>query len=263
MARQISQALIFLCAASLALHAADVGADPKQTGPVGLVIQYQCRPSKRAAFRHRLRDVELASFARWRSEGLLADYHVLFSRYADSNTWDALVLLTFPDYHAASRWKEVEARNPAGLSPEALELVSSLETYPVDLLRSNAPPPATPDPVYLVIPYTFSVSAAEYLTYADDYVRPQFEGWMKEGILSGYQIFLQRYTADRPWDTMIFLKYRDDEGFGQREKVVARVRGQLQSNPVWKAASDGKHNLRVEKEAVIADELSAPQRRSN
>ena len=107
-----------------------------------------------------------------------------------------------------------------------------------------------------MVPYTITVTPAAYLKYADEYVRPQFDGWIKEGILSSYQFFMQRYTAGRPWDTLIFLQYKDGESFGLREKIVAKVRAQLQSNPVWKAASDTKQSLRVEKEAIIADELT-------
>ena len=109
-----------------------------------------------------------------------------------------------------------------------------------------------------MVSYTITVPAPAYLKYADEYVRPQFpRGWIKEGILSSYEFFICSVTQrDSPWDTLIFLKYKDGESFGLREKIVAKVRSELQSNPVWKAASDNKQSLRVEKEAIIADELA-------
>lgn len=229
--------------------------DPKQTGPVSLVIQYKCLPGQRAQFRQNLLATGLRRLAELQSSGMLAEYHVLFSRYVDTNSWDALMLLTFADYTQAARWRRVEETTPAGLPPDSLTLTFSVETYPVDLMRHAMSDENVPRPVYLVVPYTYSVATPVYLQYVDNYVRPQFDGWMREGVLAGYQIYLQRYTAARPWDTMIFLKYKDDDSFGQREKVVAKVRGQLQSNPVWKAASDSKQSLRVEKEAIIGDEL--------
>jgi hypothetical protein len=39
------------------------------------------------------------------------------------------------------------------------------------------------------------------------------------------------------------------------KETVAKVRQDLQSNPTWKALADSKQNIRVEKEAVIADDL--------
>ena len=256
MSRHILQTVISLalvCAAPVRIRAADQG-DPKQTGPVGLIIQYKCLPGHRVQLRQSM-EQELKRLADMQSNGVLAEYHVLFSRYVDTNAWDALTLLVFRDYSQVSHWRRVEQIAPAGLSPSTLALTLGVETYPVDLMRQTFSNENVPRPVYLVVPYTISVSPPAYLQYADEYVRPQFDGWIKEGILAGYEIYMQRYTAARPWDTMIFLRYKDDDSFGQRENIVARVRQQLQSNPTWKAASDNKQSLRIEKQAVIADEL--------
>jgi hypothetical protein len=256
MARQIFKALIalaLLCGPS-GVMAADQE-DPKQTGPVALVIQYKCLPAHRAEFRRKLAETALPHLAQLRSDGLLSEYHVLFSRYVDTNTWDALLLLTFRGYADVAHWRRVEETMPAGLPTEALAMTVSIESYPVDLMRQGSSAEHASHPVYLVVPYTYSVATPAYLQYFDTYVGPQFKGWIKEGILAGYQVYLQRYTAARPWDTLIFLQYKDDESFGQRERVVAKVRAQLLNDPVWKAASDNKQSLRVEKEAIIADEL--------
>lgn len=258
MARQISKALIILLVAGsyfgLPSRAQD---DTKNSGPLSLVIQYSVAPAQRARFREHLEKEGLEYLSRLKTDGVLSDYHLLFSRYVDNASWDALSLLEFPNYDAVARWKRVESSTPAGLPQTALDLTESIGTYPVDLFRSAAAASAAPHAVFLVIPYTTSVSMTEYCKYADAYVRPQFEGWMKEGILNGYQMYLQRYTAGRPWDVLIFLRYIDDESFGQRERIVAKVRAELQSNPVWKAVSDNKQNVRVEHQAVIADELSS------
>ncbi len=231
--------------------------NPAGSGPVALVIQYKCQPSQRVEFRRRLSRETLPHFEQLKSEGMLLEYHLLFSRYVDTNTWDALALLAFSSYEQVARWRHVEANMPAGLSEPLIAIVASIETYPVDLVRQAFSSKSAPTPVYFVIPYAYSVPTAAYLKYADDYVLPQFSGWMKEDVLSGYQLYLQRYTAGRPWDSLIVLKYKDDESFGRREQVVAKVRAQLQSDAVWRAASENKQNLRIEKEAVIADELYA------
>jgi len=198
----------------------------------------------------------IQQFEEWKTRGILAEYHVLFSRYVDTDNWDMLALLRFRSYEDVGKWREVEKRSPAGLSPNLLEWVTSVETYPADLARGKEAGSGRERPVYLVVPYTYSVTPSAYLEYADNFVRPQLEGWARAGVLSGYGLYLQRYSANRPWDSLLVLEYKDDAAFGLREKTVAKVRQELQSDPAWRSLSDSKHNIRVEKEAVIADELA-------
>ena len=66
------------------------------------------------------------------------DTALLFSRYVDSNVWDALALLTFPNYAEVTRWRRVEATTPAGLAADTISLTTAIETYPVDLMRQEA-----------------------------------------------------------------------------------------------------------------------------
>lgn len=229
--------------------------DPKESGSTSLLIAYRCDPSHRVELRQLMREKGLARFEQWKDQGILADYRILFSRYVDTNNWDMLAYLQFKDFTAVAKWDAIERATPAGLPAEALRLTSTITTWPSDLMRQKGSDTPSSRPVYLVIPYAYSVPPQTYLQYADDYVRPQFEGWMREGILSSYRIFVQRYTAARPWDSLILLEYKDDDSLGSRERIVAKVRQELQGNPVWKAISDGKQNVRVEKEAVIAEEL--------
>lgn len=244
----------------LAAYACAAQPDPKQSGPTSLVIQYRCAPGHRTQLRRAVREAGLRQFEEWKAAGLLAGYRILFSRYVDTRNWDMLALIQFSTYADVGKWKQVERETPAGLPPAALGLVTEVSTYPVDLMRRRAYDPAAEKPVYLVIPYTYSVAPQAYLQYVDECVRPQFDGWMREGVLTGYQIFTQRYTAARPWDSLILLEYRDDESLGAREKIVTKVRQELLSNPAWKALSEGKQSIRVEKEAVIADELRIEQK---
>src|SRR5213078_1250955 len=118
-------------------------------------------------------------------------------------------LLTFPDYTAVEKWKRVERESPAGLPPGVLAMATSISTYPVDLMRHKAIEETPLVPVYFVIPYTYSVTTPAYLQYVDDYVIPQFNGWINEGVLANYEIHLQRYADARPWDALFFLEYKD------------------------------------------------------
>jgi hypothetical protein len=231
--------------------------DPKATGPVALLIQYHCPPANRPRLREAMGARRLPRLAALKSSGALENYLVLFSRYVDSNNWDALTLLSFRTYKDAVTWKDVESQSPAGLDTSDLQLTSAVHTYPLDRVRheSASAADAPSAPVYLVIPYNLAVPPEAYLNYFDDYVHPQMEGWIHEGVLAHYDLLLQRYTAARPWDSLLILQYRDDAALGRRESVVAKVRQQLQSQPKWKALSESKQTVRTEKEAIVADEL--------
>jgi len=247
--------LLLCAAAAITLQAQD----PKETGPTSLAITYHCHPDKRSDLRNSMREDGLPLFEGYRRDAILADYRILMSRYVDTNNWDMLLLLRFSDYTAVERWKLIEQDSPAGLPPKVVGMATSMSTYPLDLMRRKAIEDTPRQPVYLLIPYTYSVTAPAYLQYVDDYVTPQFDGWIDEGVLVTYEIYTQRYSAARPFDAFFLLEYKDDESLGQREKVVAKVRQRLQANPKWKAAADSKQTIRVEKEAIIADELTPPQ----
>lgn len=229
--------------------------DPRDIGPTTLVIMYRCVPAQRVELRRRMKETGLRRFEGWKGRDILVSYHVLFSRYVNTDAWDMMALLRFSHSADADRWKEVERSMPAGLEPATLALTTAVNTYPADLMLEGASQGSYEHPVYLVVPYTYSVATPAYLTYADHYIKPQFDGWLAEGILTSYQLFLQRYSGGQPWDSLIVLKYKDEESLGARARIKEKVRQRLESNPSWKAISESKQNIRTEKESVIADEL--------
>ena len=233
-------------------------ADASQGGPQSLIITYHTAPANRAAFHEELEKAGARQFQRWNDEDVRADYHLLFNRFADSDNPDAVALLKFPDGAQAAQWTKVEQAHPAGLTKKALSLVAAVHTSPADLVRSDRSAETTGKSVFMVIPYETTVSPAEYIKYADGYTIPQFEGWMREGVLSHYDVFVNRYYAGRPWSAMVVLEYKDDAALGMREAVVARVRARLKDNPDWKAISDSKKNIRNEKQVVVADPIAVP-----
>lgn len=250
---------LFLPLLGFAALAADAKPDElKETGPLGLLIQYRCPVAKRVDFRRELRR-SLPNFEALKSQGAIARYHLLYARYVDSSAWDAMAIIEFARYDGLKIWKKLETQNPAGLNPEALALVNSIDTYPTDVARQaeiSGGVQENPSAVYMVIPYSLTVTAPTYLKYADDYVIPQFEGWRKAGVLVRYELHMQRYTAGRPWDAMLVLVYTDDDALGKREHVVTKVRSELAGNPMWKAISDNKQSVRTEKMPVIGDDLA-------
>jgi hypothetical protein len=229
----------------------------KDAGPKQLVITYRATPATRVAFRQYMVKSGVKEFERYRKDGLVQSYRLLFNRYVDSDTWDLLAVLTFRDYAQTTGWKDVEAEAPGGLSAEALALATPIHTYSMDLLRQGSSPmPAVPGKsVFFVIPYDYLVATADYTKYLDEYVLPQVEGWVRENVLAGYAIYLNRYGTSRPWKSLFILEYRDAASFGARERTIDKVRATLQGNAVWKARSDSKASVRVEKETAVADEL--------
>jgi hypothetical protein len=230
-------------------------ADQRDSGPLALVITYHAIPANRAALRQAMEDSEAKQFQRWKDDGVLQSARLLVNRHVDSITWDAMAILTFARYADLERWKAIERTSPAGLSPKALALTSAIETTPGDIMRDGGK--ASAPGVFLVIPYEYLVPVNEYLAYLDGYVVPQMDGWMEEGVLARYGVFIARYPAGRPWQSMLILEYKDDAALGARDATTAKVRGRLKDNPKWKAISDAKKNVRNEKPPVIADAIAA------
>lgn len=242
--------------ALIALMAAGAdAADPREAGPRALIITYHTTPANRVAFRRELETSAAQQWRRWKDDGVLQDYRLLYNRYADSGNWDAMALLSFAGDSGVERWKLIETESPAGLSPRALELTTGIDTVPADLMRQKGK--SARDSVFLVIPYEYIVPVNEYVQYLDDYTLPQLDGWMEEGALAHYDVYLARYPAGRPWQSLLVLEYKGERGLAARDATVAKVRGKLKDNPKWKAISDSKKNVRNERQPVVADPLAA------
>jgi hypothetical protein len=235
---------------------AALAATPSDGRALSLIITYQTTPANRPALRRELTQATAHELARWQRDGRIAQYEVLFNRYADTGNWDAIALLTFATPEDLYRWRAVEQTRPAALSAKALAVTTAVHTAPADMRRTDALERKAPNAVYVVIPYKTLVSADDYEQYADAYVIPQFKGWMDEGVLSGYSLYTSQFPAGRPWTAMVVLQYKDEAALSAREAVVAKVRERLKRNAQWKAISDSKKNVRTEEQVVIADPVA-------
>jgi hypothetical protein len=245
---------LFACL-QLTAHAAPA-ADPTAGGTTALVLEYHASPVNRLALRKFMQTDGLPQLERWKSEGLLSGYKVLFSRWTDNQNWDMMTLLNFPDAGKMAKWKEIEIAMPAGMPPKALALVNKIDTNPGDLyLQGGA---SKGSGVYVVIPYDYLVSTDKYLAYLRGYLVPQLDGWLKEGALNQYSVYLGRYVVGRHWSALMFYEYNGDQGLGLREKTQAKVRADLVKNkPSWVEWSKDKGQYRVNRQYIIADELKA------
>jgi hypothetical protein len=228
-----------------------------QGGPTELLITYRAQAADRPAFRSYLLGDETALLEGLKREGVLKSYQILFNPFVTTGTWDAMTVLSFSNYGATQRWKEIERSRPGGLDAAGLKLAKPLQTYSADLgWEAAAPDPAPPGKrVVYVIPYSYN-ALDQYKAYVDGYVIPQVKGWMAEGVLTRYAIYLNRYAVGEPWDSLFIYEYRDLESFGKREETVAKVRGPLRENPEWKHWNDIKSTVRSETENTITEIVS-------
>ena len=147
-------AVLLLALASLA-----AAADPLDQGPMTLTLQYHTAPGDRMALKDYMLTTGLKQFAGWRDQGLVKDYRVYWSRYADSLNWDMLVIVQFAAPEKLAEWKRIEARFPAGLPISVAKLTTAIHTNPADLYFTGGEP--SPNGVFLFIPYIHL--AAEYV----------------------------------------------------------------------------------------------------
>ncbi len=245
-------------AAAAWTRAADVPFTQTRTsGPQTLLIAYRSRPDQRAGLRQVMVNGGLARFQHWKDRGVLKEYRILFNCYLDSETYDMLSLLTFADFSDVAKWREVEKTTPGGLAPEALKLITSAVTYPLDAARTGTSPESAVRgrSIFFIIQYDYLISTDDYVRYLDAYVVPQMKGWTAEGVLAGYAMYIGRYATGRPWSSLLVLEYRDHDAFGRRETTVLKVRERLKEDPGWLAASENRQKIRVEKQTIVAEEL--------
>ena len=247
---RLAVVISFLCFIGCPAYCTD-----RDRSSLSLVLTFHTAPVNRAGFRKELEETVLREFEQMRQGSTLQAYTVLFSRYVDDAGWDAMILATFSNEAGLAAWKNLEESAPAGLSAKALSLITNINTAPADLIQDKAAAQGQNSPVFLVIPYEIAVPGDEYTAYLSGYVVPQLDGWMGEGILVRYRIYLARYPAGRPWQSLLVLEYKSQEALGSREATVAKVRARLKENAEWKALSDNKKTIRVEKAATIADPL--------
>jgi hypothetical protein len=235
----------------------------QESGPKEVIITYRCQAADRPAFRSYLETEQMRMLSRLKVEGTLKRFQVLFNPVV-TETFDAMVIMDFSSYGAESKWEEVERRLPGGLSPAGLKLAKPLMTYFADLQwEGRSEMPAGEHPIFYVIPYSYN-KLDQYKSYIDAYVVPQVTGWMKEGVLASYAIYLDRYPVGDPWDCLFIYEYRDRDSFGKRETTIAKVRSGLKSDPTWKHWSDIKATIRSESENTIMEELTPkPEVRAN
>ena len=257
-------AALAVCAAVLALLSVAPSATAAENsvsgGPCELLITYRAEPAQRPEFRRYLQSTTAATLQKLQREGVLKHYQILFNPFVQPRTWDAMTVLSFNRFVDTKRWQEIERTSPGGLTAAGLKLAKPVGTYSADLSWEDSVadggPPA--DRVFYVIPYAYA-AADQYRKYVNGYVIPQVDGWLEDGVLSRYRIYMNRYPVGdpEPWDSLFIYEYRNLESFGRRDEVVAKVRVPLRADAAWKQWNDMKSTVRTESENTLAELLAA------
>jgi hypothetical protein len=233
-------------------------------GPTAVVITYTSPPAKRAAFRSFMETAGIRRFEQWKKEGVFEHYQVLATSFAAEQVgrFDLAVILEFARFVDVAGWKAIDRRMPGGLSTEALALGHPETTtlaYPVGRGAGQVRDPAKA--AYVLGLYDIEVPPAAYATYARGYVEPQLQGWLAEGALSAYAMYLsQPYQSPAlaPWTFLLVLEYTDMLALADNDAIKEKVRLRLEKDPRWKAFSDNKASMRKAKGFVFADAIVTP-----
>lgn len=221
-------------------------------GPRSLIVSYRADPANRTAFRQYMAGPFAAKLAGLRGQGKLAGYEVYYAWYRQPEVWDAMAVLHFPSYAAVKEWLAIERSQPGGLDAAGLAIAEPVGTFSADLSWEKSVDDLDVGEVYYVIPYSYR-EASEYREYVKGYVLPQFDGWIREGALSGYQLYMNRYAVGVPWDSLFIQRYRNFDAFGKRQQVLDKVRVGLRQNPDWIGWHTRKGDIRSETENSIAE----------
>ena len=235
-----------------ALVATPARAQEDKPGGTNLFITYRCAPADRPAFRKGLASDGIKRFDELKRSGVIADYIILFNQFVDANTWDAQAIITFNNYAQSQRWREMEREYPGGLTPGLLKIGAPQTTIIADRMFYNGSAGDRSKSIFVVIPYTYR-ERLSYYNYISIYGVMQFDGWIKEGVISNYGIYFNHHATGAPWDVLLVFEYKGIEGLARREVIKQKVREGLASNQSWKMLQDTKQDFRVEHEVVMSD----------
>ena len=249
----LTTALALLVGAS-ALRAQQAPSTGTQTDPpTAVIITYRANPGKRAAFRKTMSAEGIAQLNRWQSEGVFESYNAVFSSFASDASADMFLILRFQHFTDLGKWESIEATQPGGLPEDAQALASVDSSAVADIVNQKASGAPTRTSQYFVLEYDVVTDMPRYTSYVAGYIVPQFDAWMKAGILVSYSSYINQNPAGAPWSSFILLEYKDLQGLSAREFVKNKARADLSaSNPVWKKWSDDKTAIRKEKTAIPA-----------
>lgn len=244
-------ALALVVASTLPGAARTSFAQSEVDGPTALIVSYRARPGLRAQFRSVMASEGVAQLDRWQKDGIFAGYNALFTTYAADTSPDMFLVLRFNHFTDLGRWQKIEQIYPGGLPEKAQSLGAADVSATADIVKEDHTTASTSDSQFFVLEYDVLADMPKYTSYVQGYVVPQFDAWMKSGVLVSYAAFVNQNPAGAPWSSFILLEYKDLHALAAREMVKNKARTQLAaSDHVWKKWSDDKTAIRKEKAAI-------------
>jgi len=243
-------ALLSLLAVGSAFAQAD-GPD----APTALIITYRAKPEARVKFRSIMQTEGVAQFNQWQKTGVFASYKLFSPAYAAAgmNTPDLYAILRFTHFTDLAGWQKIEKSMPGGLPASAQAIAYADTSGTADIVKEESAAPETKNSQYFILTYDVLIPIPAYKKYALGYAIPQFQEWMKAGILNSYASFTNQNPAGAPWTSFILLEYKDINSLGQREIIKDKARDTLAAtNPAWKKWSEDKSNIRKEQAGIPA-----------
>ncbi len=202
-------------------------------------------------------DNRVAQFEQWRKAGVVANYLILFSHFANAQLEDMWVILDFAKFSDVAQWLAIERHSPGGLSPEALALATPKTCVYTDKgWAGGTPNPEPGKSVYMMIPYQTLVPADEYADFVSRYVEPQLKFWVKSGIMHTYAVHIEQNPTNTPWDSLLVFEYDGLRGIALRDVVKQQVRdSKLKDDPGYKHFSPIKRTIRKELQPTTFDPI--------
>ena len=159
--------------------------------------------------------------AQWRQSGQVSGVVLLAQgkpeKPGDQAIFESLALLEFPNENSAEIWQRDAAPSlPAGLRVRRADALVHGELTPRDSNRS----------IFLVNTYTPSVARDRYNEFAQDYLKPLYEGQRAAKVLTRYTMFLERDAVGQA-DALGVLEYRDPVAFAASTALKLDLRGKL------------------------------------
>jgi hypothetical protein len=219
-------------------------------GPTHLVLTYSCAPQKRVAFRDFMETKGVNQFEKWKKDGVVKNYLILFSTFVNEQLFDMWVILDFDKFADVANWQKVEHDFPGGLSAEGLALASPRTCVYTDLVWDGGKQNADlSKSMFMIIPYVTLVSVDKYDDFVDKYVIPQLKSWVKSGIMPSYQIHMNQNPTNAPWHSLLVFEYDGLRGIALRDMVKQSVRDKdLKDDPGYNQYSPIKQTIRKELE---------------
>src|SRR6266404_5547208 len=244
--------LIALAATTLTANAqvGERGKNRGGEGPTHLVLTYSCTPQNRVAFREFMETKGVNQFEKWKKDGVVKSYLVLFSTFVNEQLFDMWVILDFDKFADVAKWQKVEHDFLGGLSREGLALASPRTNVYSDLVWSGGKPNADlSKSMFMLIPYITLVSADKYDDFVNKYVIPQLNLWVKSGTMPSYQIHMNQNPTNAPWHSLLLFEYDGLRGIALRDMVKQSVRDKdLKDDPGYSQYSPIKQTIRKELE---------------